>query len=298
MPAFNAARFIDEALAAVQRQSLTRWECVVVNDGSTDETAEIVQRYVAVDHRFRLVSQQNRGMCAASNAGYELTSRAAPFVLFTDSDDIAHPEMLQRLASYLVDRPTCGLVCCDYDLIDSQGKKRPHGPRERFEWSFGLPRRAAWRKEVIPFETIYAWGPPGEPWSMMRKSAFNAAGRWPENMGNGRSVVVFGQIALRSEVCFYPETLYEYRRYDGQVSSTMGSHLTEIEAQIDASYRDLVQRHPEHRGTVMSGYRLRTAVRTLPCVRMAFGALRRGYLREASRLAMRLRPFGSEFHGV
>jgi hypothetical protein len=56
--------------------------------------------------------------------------------------------------------------------------------------------------------------------------------------------------------------------------------------------------HPERRGTVMSGYRLRTAVRMLPWVRMAFGALRRGYLREASRLAMRLRPFGIEFHGV
>lgn len=94
MPARNAARFIAAAIDSVITQCFSRWELIVVDDGSEDDTAQIAGRYAALDTRIRLLRLPHRRLAEARNAGIRASS--APWVAFLDSDDLWHPEKLSR----------------------------------------------------------------------------------------------------------------------------------------------------------------------------------------------------------
>lgn len=84
IPAYNAALYIAETIASVQQQTFTAWEVVVVDDGSTDNTAEIVKSFLT-DTRIKLVSQKNKGVSAARNTG--IKAAQGKYVAFLDADD-------------------------------------------------------------------------------------------------------------------------------------------------------------------------------------------------------------------
>jgi glycosyltransferase involved in cell wall biosynthesis len=97
IPAFNVARYIRDCLASVRVQTIPEWECIVVDDGSTDGTAERVRQ--CADPRIRLIEQRNKGVSAARNAG--LAAARGKYVLFLDGDDLLHREALARLSAEL-----------------------------------------------------------------------------------------------------------------------------------------------------------------------------------------------------
>ena len=107
IPAFNYGRFIARTIASVQAQTLTNWECVVV-DKSTDDTAEIVAAISADDARVRYLRQEDRGLSAARNAGLRATT--GEFVQFLDADDLIGPRKLERQAEILASHPEVDLV--------------------------------------------------------------------------------------------------------------------------------------------------------------------------------------------
>ena len=97
VPAFDVAGFIGPCLDSVLAQSLRDWECIVVDDGSRDDTAGRVAR--CPDTRVRLLRQVNAGVSSARNAG--LAAARGRFVMFLDGDDLLHPTALERLARAL-----------------------------------------------------------------------------------------------------------------------------------------------------------------------------------------------------
>jgi len=99
IPAYNAGKHIGKALDSVLCQSFSDFEIVVVNDGSTDNTAEIVEGYS--DSRVRMISQENGGTMSARKTGVE--NVAGEYVLFCDADDLMHPDALQNLYSAAVE---------------------------------------------------------------------------------------------------------------------------------------------------------------------------------------------------
>jgi len=78
VPAYNYGAYVGQTLDSLRAQTLARWECVVVDDGSTDDTARVVEDYARRDARFTLLRQQNRRQAAARNHG--LRHSSAPFV--------------------------------------------------------------------------------------------------------------------------------------------------------------------------------------------------------------------------
>ena len=97
MPVYNAERFIRFALDSVVRQTYSDWECICVDDGSTDGSGAVLDEYAAKDERFRVVHQANGGEGPARNAGMDLAS--GEIVAFLDSDDVWHPEALRLIAA-------------------------------------------------------------------------------------------------------------------------------------------------------------------------------------------------------
>ena len=108
MPTYNYARYVGDALGSLQAQTHARWECVVVDDGSTDDTAEVVAGFAARDARIKYVRQENRRQAAARNTG--LRHCAGDYVQFLDADDLLESRKLERQAAYLEAHPEVDIV--------------------------------------------------------------------------------------------------------------------------------------------------------------------------------------------
>ncbi|HEY2584989.1 MAG TPA: glycosyltransferase [Tepidisphaeraceae bacterium] len=120
MPAYNARRYVAEAIESVLAQTYRDFEFLIIDDGSTDDTAEIVNRYAAADDRIRVLKRSNGGVGAALNAG--LAEARGELVARMDSDDVCLPERFARQVEFLRETPDCVLVGCRVLLIDPDGE--------------------------------------------------------------------------------------------------------------------------------------------------------------------------------
>lgn len=118
-PAYNASRFIAEAIKSVQAQTFGDWELIVVNDGSIDNTAEIVQSFN--DARIRLISQANQGRGPARARAMRMTR--GEYIAFLDADDLWEPEMLEMCTSTFRTHPEAGLVHTNWRYLDEFGNE-------------------------------------------------------------------------------------------------------------------------------------------------------------------------------
>ena len=109
VPVYNVETYLEECLDSIQNQTYTDFEVLLVNDGSTDGSQAICERYCQADKRFRLMNQTNQGQSVARNTG--VTASRGEFIAFVDSDDIILPNYLETLMHYMSD---------DVDIVESQ----------------------------------------------------------------------------------------------------------------------------------------------------------------------------------
>ncbi len=112
VPAYNAAPWIAECLDSILTQSFGDWQAIIVDDGSTDNTADIAAGYARRDERIRLMSRPNGGPSAARNTALDVVH--SRYVTFVDADDTLHPEALQRLMNLAERHPDIPAVACWY----------------------------------------------------------------------------------------------------------------------------------------------------------------------------------------
>lgn len=117
MPAFNADRFIAETIRSVRTQTFDAWELLVVDDGSTDGTAQVVETF-SKDLRIRLLRQKNAGVAAARNSA--LKNARGEWVAFLDADDVWCPEKLAEQVKAVERQPQANLVFTNYYLWDGE----------------------------------------------------------------------------------------------------------------------------------------------------------------------------------
>ena len=110
LPARNASATLDTCLRSLTRQTEARWECILVDDGSGDDTRAIAERFADHDDRLRIVSGPGRGIVAALQAGFEHCR--APFVARMDADDWMHRERLAAQLAALQAAPRLAGVGC------------------------------------------------------------------------------------------------------------------------------------------------------------------------------------------
>ncbi len=160
IPAYNAGRFINDAIDSTRAQTTSQWECVIVDDGSTDETPSRLAAYR--DPRIRWVRQDNYGDRAARARGVALTR--APKIVFLDADDRLYPDALARWVSFLDNHVATGVAYGERTLINEEGNtfglewrailnKHPQGDvlesiiRRPF---LSTPSQACLRREAVP----------------------------------------------------------------------------------------------------------------------------------------------------
>ena len=107
IPAYNAEQFLDETLESVLSQTYENWECIIVNDGSTDNTEEIAKKWCEKDARFRYFYKENSGVSDTRNLG--IKEARGEYIAFLDADDLYMPNFLDVCLENLVEK--------DVDLV-------------------------------------------------------------------------------------------------------------------------------------------------------------------------------------
>jgi Glycosyl transferase family 2 len=121
MSVFNGERFVSEAVESILSQTFSDFEFIIVNDGSTDRTPDILSRYRKCDSRMFVHHQENQGLVPSLNRGCGLAR--GRYIARIDDDDIAAPERLERQIQYLEQNPHIVLVGTAINLIDASGRR-------------------------------------------------------------------------------------------------------------------------------------------------------------------------------
>ena len=102
IPAYNAEQFLDETLESVLSQTYENWECIIVNDGSMDNTESVAKKWCEKDSRFRLINKENGGLSSARNWG--IKESKAEYIAFLDADDILTSDSLEVRINVLIEQ--------------------------------------------------------------------------------------------------------------------------------------------------------------------------------------------------
>ncbi len=122
IPCYNQAHYLPEAVGSVANQTFTDWECIIVNDGSPDNTSETARQLIAnySDKQIRLVEKRNGGLSDARNVG--IKNSKGKYILPLDADDLIHPEMLQKMVNLLNEHSEIAIAYTDVKHFDSANR--------------------------------------------------------------------------------------------------------------------------------------------------------------------------------
>ena len=224
MPAYNAALYIREAIDSVLHQTYHDYELLIINDGSSDTTKDIIESYT--DKRIRLVSQENKGIATALNTGLQLAK--GELIARFDADDICLPGRLEKQFGFMEANPACIITGSEAEYITENGEHLFH---------FKCP---AYTNEEIK-NIIYHTCPFIHTTVMFRKDVVLKAGGYPADAHNFEDHLLWIQLRTYGNYCNIPFPLVKVRI--NPASATMD------EKWRGSRYRRLKQRIL-HRGTV------------------------------------------------
>lgn len=206
--AYNQEDYIADAIASLRAQTCASWECIVVDDGSRDQSLARAQTLTAGDPRFQVVAKTNGGISSARNAGVLHLDPHSRYLVFLDGDDRLAPEFLSQLSAYLEMHPEAGLVTCGFIEIGPDGQPLKLGHRSRYAPNaLGFPRQLAPEENVTPFVTFFCATGHG-PFTMVRRSVFEQTPGYDEHLCPHEDTDMFCQLALRAPAHHLPTPLY------------------------------------------------------------------------------------------
>jgi glycosyltransferase involved in cell wall biosynthesis len=210
LPCYNAASTLIECLASLEIQTLTDYEVVAVDDGSSDSTLEILQEWQRKDARYNILVRPHEGIISALNTG--LAECRAPFVARLDADDRCRPERLRLQAQFLQEHPEVALVSCLVEGFPAEQVRE--GFRIYMEWQNALITDAEIRREIF-IESPFA-----HPSVMFLKAWIEKTGGyqehgWPEDYDLWLRLYLAG-----AHFAKLPQVLLEWREAPERLTRT------------------------------------------------------------------------------
>ncbi len=194
MPAYNASEYIREAIDSVLVQTYTDYEFLIVNDGSTDDTEDIIRSYN--DDRIRLITQDNAGVIGALNTG--LAEAKGELIARFDADDVCYPDRLQIQYDFMQEHPDHVLVGSASDYIDKDGDYL-------FEW-----QPPAYTHEELQ-RVIYETSPFDHPSIMYRRDVAKNLGGYPKGAIHFEDHLYWTLFFKEGKLCNLEKPLIKHR---------------------------------------------------------------------------------------
>ncbi|WP_019038429.1 glycosyltransferase family 2 protein [Psychroflexus tropicus] len=198
IPLYNKVNFIKDCLESVLNQSYQNFEVIVVNDGSTDGSEQIIENIK--DSRLRLIHQNNKGASAARNLGVEKAQYE--WIALLDADDYWYPDHLEELNNTILKFPEANVICNNYEvLLNNTHLKQP-------SYSLNEPFKAQYIQDYFEASQIDALG-----WTSalgFTKKIFNDVGGFDEQIKSGQDTDLMIRLGLSSIIAFNPEVTARY----------------------------------------------------------------------------------------
>jgi alpha-1,6-rhamnosyltransferase len=225
VPCFNHELYIEECLLSILAQDYENFEVIVVNDGSTDSSAQRIEALRQV-HGFRFYQQQNQGVSAALNNA--LSHASGEFVVTHDSDDVMLPGRLRKQVEYMLEHPAVGLLGANVIYVDAKGTpikhKVPASNAAVQRWSF---------EQLLA--QAYAVG---APVAMYRREAIDRVGGYDPSIKVQDFQMTLKIAELDYKVDILPDQVTLYRRHDTNISKTAYKSQLTYDLQVIDAYRD------------------------------------------------------------
>lgn len=220
VPCYKQAIYLPETLDSVLKQTYQNWECIVVNDGSPDNTAEVVEQYSKKDARIRLLSQTNQGLAMARNNG--IKNSYGEFILPLDSDDLIESTYIEKAIDYFEKNPLTKLVYCQADRF---GDKNEYWNLPEYKYEDEI-----WQN-LIFCSCIY------------RRRDFDRTSGYNQNMKGGYEDWDFLLSFLKKEDIVYriPEILFHYRYKKQSMIVDAQKKRIDLYRQIFLNHQDIYQ---------------------------------------------------------
>lgn len=193
---FNYGKYLRDCLESILNQTYQDFDVIVIDDGSTDDTARVVQPYLS--NRVRYCYQANQGQASAKNAGIRLTD--GEIVAFLDADDQWKPNKLERQLP-LFDNPRVGVAYTEAQVIDPEGRPLDVGVRTHY-----MVFRRGTITKWLAFENIVPFSS-----SAVRRSLLREHGAFDETLTMGIDWDLWLRLSCETEFDFMPEPLLIYR---------------------------------------------------------------------------------------
>lgn len=223
VPCYKQAHFLEESLQSVLNQTFTDWECIIVNDGSPDNTEQIARQWCGRDRRFKYIYKENGGLSSARNVGIKESSGV--FILPLDADDILHAQYLAKLVPILSKNNDLAVVSCYSKFFTNtiDNIVREHKPKgDNYKYLLYVNQLVAT--------------------SLYRKKSWEAVGGYDERMKKGFEDWEFWIAITKSgssyQIC--PEFLFYYRKAKkSMLVTTISNHAEEVKAYIINKHTEL-----------------------------------------------------------
>ncbi len=211
MSAYNSGKYIAEAIESILNQTFSDFEFIIVNDGSTDDTADVIKKYAAQDSRIIFIdNKQNRGLVPCLNQGLELCR--GEYIARMDSDDIAMPDRFEIEINYLDNNPDVGVVGGWHECFGACDKP----------WVRQYPLR------VSLLDMLALGAPMSHPTAMLRASVLRDNNiKYNPNFPYAEDFEFWAHVVKHTLVHNLPIVMLRYRIHDTNVSVV--AHKTQTE---------------------------------------------------------------------
>jgi glycosyltransferase involved in cell wall biosynthesis len=203
MPVYNAERYVAAAVESILDQTFDDFEFLIIDDGSTDRSLKLLQRYASRDPRIQLSSRPNRGFVKTLN---ELLANATgEFIARMDADDVALPDRFARQIAFLRQYPDVICVGGAQDWIDEAGRFLLHHPE-------------AEQDAEIQQLALIGQTPINHPSTLIRRDALLRVGGYDESMYPSEDLDVWLKLGEIGKLANLQETVLKYRQHDKSIS--------------------------------------------------------------------------------
>jgi glycosyltransferase involved in cell wall biosynthesis len=220
MPVYNGAAYLEAAIESIRRQTDSDFEFLIVDDGSTDGSSEILQGFAAQDSRIRIIYGMHEGIAAARNRGLALARGTV--IVCMDQDDVAMPERIERQLAYLAEHPEVAAVGSALRLINKDGD--PIAP----------PTMYPLTSEEIREGLLSGYCMLGQPTVAMRREAAIAVGGYRRAFDPADDYDLWIRLSERYALANMPDVLVDYRWHGNNTTSrrrrkqALGAHIAKL----------------------------------------------------------------------
>lgn len=213
MPAYNSEQYVAEAIESILNQTFADFEFIIINDGSTDNTAKIIDEYAQRDKRIKFVNnKKNKGLIGVLNEGLDLAT--GEYIARMDSDDISLPMRFEKQIEYMDAHPECGVLGTWFQMFGNATSIVRH-PKH-----IGL-------LNILSDEHV------GHPTVMLRKSVIDKYGfRYDPNYKHAEDFELWSRMVMVTEIHNLPEILLNYRWADANISVVHANEQQETAMRI------------------------------------------------------------------